>query len=145
MSKAPRNQIMGGSVPGRESDDDDVPPGHSPDTVPDSFGEAHEKEEADHAALKEPLDPPKRYKLLSADATIDGQKYSTHFPDHGGHYGIFVFTDKQASAVEAQGWQIVELGGEDDFSVHPELEQEEKNEEASRHKAPPKKVDNKGF
>jgi hypothetical protein len=134
MSKAPRNQIVG-----RPLDDDDVPPGHSPDTVPD-MGEAHE-----HEALKEPLDPPKRYKLLSADATIDGQKYSTHFPDHGGHYGIFVFTDKQASAVEAQGWQIVELGGEDDFSVHPELEQEEKDEEASRHKAPPKKVDNKGF
>jgi hypothetical protein len=156
IGNAPRNQIVGGSVPGREFDDD-VPPGHSPDTVPDDggftrpvMGTAHEASEEEPSVEKNVHPEPRRpsptavYKLLSADATINGQKYSTHYTDHGGHYGLFTLSEAEADLIMAQGWQIVEVGGEDDFSVHPELEQEAKDEEASRHAAPPKKVDNQG-
>jgi hypothetical protein len=136
MTKAPRNQTVG-SVPGRTPEefleDNDVPPGHSPDTAPtDNLADP---EPVKHAALEESLDPPKVYKLLSADATINGEKYSTHFPDHGGHYGLLALTEKQADAVMADGWKIVELGGEDDFSVHPEAEEKD-----ARYKASDKKV-----
>jgi hypothetical protein len=127
------NEPKGASVPGREPDeflDADVPPGHSPDTAPaEGFAEPVVNIHPDPALVEET----KVYKLLSADATIDGVKYSTHFTDHGGHYGLFTLTEKQADKIEGDGWKLVEVGGGDDFSVHPEAAKGEENEDEFLH------------
>jgi hypothetical protein len=128
------NESKAASVPGREPDEfldsDDVPPGHSPETAPgDGFAEPVVNVHPDPV----PVEETKVYKLLSADAMIEGVKYSTHFTDHGGHYGLFTLTEKQADRIEGDGWKLVEVGGEDDFSAHPEAAKGEKNEDEFLH------------
>jgi hypothetical protein len=46
-------------------------------------------------------------------------------------------TEKQADRIEGDGWKLVEVGGEDDFSAHPEAAKGEENEDEFR--SPPKK------
>jgi hypothetical protein len=130
------NEPKAASVPGREPDEfldnADVPPGHSPDTAPaDDFLDPVPVENVHPDP--EPVEQTAVYKLLSADATIEGVKYSTHYTDHGGHYGLFTLTEKQADKIEGDGWKLVEVGGEDDFSVHPEAAKGEKNEDEFLH------------
>jgi hypothetical protein len=134
------NEPKGASVPGREPDEfldnADVPPGHSPDTAP--AGDFLDPVPVENVHPDpEPVEQTAVYKLLSADATIEGVKYSTHFTDHGGHYGLFTLTEKQADKIEGDGWKLVEVGGEDDFSAHPEAAKGEENEDEFR--SPPKK------
>jgi hypothetical protein len=79
-------------------------PGGGPDPDEDlGVGEGW-KEEKDEVA---------QYKLLTADAVIDGVKYSQHFEDNGGHYGIFKLSGDRADALLGQGIQLVELESDD--------------------------------
>jgi hypothetical protein len=47
----------------------------------------------------------RQYKLITADAVIDGVRYSQHI--EGGHYGLFTFSPERVEELKAQGIQLV--------------------------------------